>query len=182
MAATTYQHYEDRYKKQFMPVEFVEKLRPILISRGIESAEIDKLVSPPSNFEGVAGRVVDAPLISWVQAGGLSEVVDPYAVGDAERFFPIPYERETIFLLRVRGNSMADIAPDSSIIVVDYSLRELLPGKRYIIKVDGEATFKKYQGRPECFVPETSEEGHSIVPMSDKIEVVGRVVRVMADI
>jgi len=47
------------------------------------------------------------PLISWVQAGGWSEVVDNYAPYDGEEWLPCPVKHGShTFVLRVYGESM----------------------------------------------------------------------------
>jgi SOS-response transcriptional repressor LexA len=64
------------------------------------------------------GRVV--PLISWVQAGSFHEPIDPYRVGDAEDWLPIPKRAgPRTFALRVRGISMEPKYHDGEIIFVD---------------------------------------------------------------
>src|SRR5690242_15740854 len=36
--------------------------------------------------------IVEVPLISWVEAGRLTETADPYEVGHAEEYVPIPHK------------------------------------------------------------------------------------------
>jgi len=40
---SAYQHYEDRYKKPFLPLDLVRKLMPIFVEKGISSAEMFSL-------------------------------------------------------------------------------------------------------------------------------------------
>lgn len=52
----------------------------------------------------IRGKV---PLISWVQAGHWTEVIDNFAPGDAEEWLPCPCSHsDQAFALRVRGESM----------------------------------------------------------------------------
>jgi len=38
MPYTTYDHYEKRFKKEFLPIELVKKLKPIFMSRKIDGS------------------------------------------------------------------------------------------------------------------------------------------------
>lgn len=102
------------------------------------------------NIEPVTRTLQKVPLISWVSAGQLKEVFDPYQPGAAESWEEIegPVSKQA-YALRVRGDSM--IAPDGtgfpdgSTIVVE-PLRE--PKHRDYVVVrfpsSDEATFKQY--------------------------------------
>ncbi|HYE49991.1 MAG TPA: S24 family peptidase [Azospirillaceae bacterium] len=46
MAYTTYQNYETRWNKPYLPYEFINKILPILVARGIDRASILALVEP----------------------------------------------------------------------------------------------------------------------------------------
>lgn len=95
----------------------------------------------------IAGRI---PLISWVQAGSWSEVVDLYAVGDAEEWIPCPGPHgPRAFVLRVRGESMKN--PHARISFDDGDLACVDPDKPalnkslVVVKLNDsqEATFKQ---------------------------------------
>jgi len=90
------------------------------------------------------------PLISWVQAGAWSEVIDLYAVGDAEMWLPCPAAHgPRAFALRVKGESMYNphgrrsFRPDD-LIFVDPD-RNPENGSLVVAKLDDsqEATFKQ---------------------------------------
>jgi SOS-response transcriptional repressor LexA len=94
------------------------------------------------------------PLISWVQAGSFSTIVDNLHPGDAEEWIPtsVPVHQHT-YALRVRGDSMTDPAgdpsfPDGCVIVVEpdaIDTPDKLVGSFVIVKraSEGEATFKQ---------------------------------------
>lgn len=90
------------------------------------------------------------PLISWVQAGAWSEVVDQYAVGDAEQWLPCPAQHSPrTFALRVRGESMFDphgrrSFREGDVVYVDPD-RQAENGSLVIAKLTDsqEATFKQ---------------------------------------
>lgn len=90
------------------------------------------------------------PLISLVQAGNWTEAVDNYAIGDAEEWLPShPSLSSGGFALRVIGSSMTSpyvggrSYPEGSIIYVDPYADGPYEGKRVVVKVDGETTFKE---------------------------------------
>lgn len=93
----------------------------------------------------------EIPLISWVQAGTLSEAIDIYAVGDAEQWLPCPTNHgPRTFALRVCGDSMTSYHgtrsyPDGVIIYVDPD-KSVTNGCRVVAKrIDtNEVTFKQF--------------------------------------
>ena len=94
------------------------------------------------------------PLISWVQAGQWSEIVDIFNPGDAEEWIPARGNNGAhTFALRVCGDSMECNGPISfksgDIIIVDPS-QPAESGNFVVAKIlngsgeNGEATFKKF--------------------------------------
>jgi len=149
------------------------------IARGLEWS-MEVLLELPS--AGNVGRtetpIVDVPLVSWVQAGGLTETSDPYSVGDAEDFIPVAHKRNTLIALRVVGSSMNRIAPDGSLIIVDFADKTPVSGQYYVLKHDGQATFKRYRSAPARLEPDSTEP-YDTVFISGDAEVVGRVILVI---
>lgn len=94
-----------------------------------------------------SGRV---PLISWVAAGHWAEVVDPYAVGDAEDWLPCPRRHGSrTYALRVEGLSMHNPRgkpsfSEGDIIFVDPDL-DATHGSLVVVRLEDEkkATFKR---------------------------------------
>lgn len=126
----------------------------------------------------VPGPVVEVPVISWVEAGGLTDTYDPYEAGHAEEYVPVPHKRRTLIALRVHGTSMNRVAPDGSIIIVDFADKGLVSGQYYVVKHQGQATFKRYRADPARLEPD-STESHETVFVTGELEVVGRVVQVV---
>ncbi|MDE2229436.1 MAG: transcriptional regulator [Alphaproteobacteria bacterium] len=65
---SSYQHYEDRYKKPLLPLEIVLKLVPILAPAGIEAAELYALAGVDATGERPAGAALSGAGKS--EAGG----------------------------------------------------------------------------------------------------------------
>ena len=100
----------------------------------------------PSNIEPAlnprGGRV---PIISWVQAGHASEVVDLFEPGDADDWArPTCHTKPHTYALRVQGDSMAPDFKPGMILIVEPEM-DYFSGD-YVIAKNGEdeATFKQY--------------------------------------
>lgn len=50
-SASTYSHYETRYKKEFLPYDIVLRLNPVLTQRGIDPSHINALGAPLSDVQ-----------------------------------------------------------------------------------------------------------------------------------
>lgn len=99
----------------------------------------------------IKGKV---PLISWVQAGSWSSIVDNFHPGDSDEWIDttVPIRQHT-YALRVKGDSMTNPAgepsfPDGSIIIIEpdaIDTPDKLIGSFVIVKrgTDDEATFKQ---------------------------------------
>lgn len=149
------------------------------IARGLDWTLEDLLeLSQSGNVRTLDRPVQEVPLISWVRAGELTETVDPYAVGDAADYVPVTHQRNTLIALRVQGQSMNRVAPDGSVVIVDYADKTLTAGQYYVVKLDDRATFKRYRATPDRLEPD-STEAHETVFIHNEIEVVGRVIQVI---
>jgi SOS-response transcriptional repressor LexA len=93
------------------------------------------------------------PLISFVKAGEWCEVIDNYAPGDGESWYPCPDKHGPhTYALRVEGDSMTNpypgqkSYPEGTIIYVDPDV-QVISGKRVIAKLPNanKATFKEYR-------------------------------------
>lgn len=145
---------------------------------GRQAADILASIEGSTQLEIVDEPLVYVPLISWVEAGLLREVADPYEAGSAEEYIAMNYPRESLIALRVHGESMNRLAQEGSTIIVDYEDRDLVSGKLYVFKTaDGEAAFKRYRSNPVRFEPVSTEEHDTIFPSGDWF-VVGRVVEI----
>lgn len=136
----------------------------------------------PEKVRMKAGGRQRVPLISWVQAGELADIEDPYPRGAGEEVLEISWSHSDIIALRVQGQSMNRLSPEGSIIFVDLRDREPRPGRRYVFKVDGQSTFKTYRLNPERLEPESTDEFDDIPLNGQSYTVVGRVIRTTLEI
>lgn len=125
----------------------------------------------------------EAPLLSWVAAGKMTDVGDTPTPGDVESIPAWDLPRGDWFALRVSGDSMDEVAPDGSIIVVNRADRRLQRHKFYVFGIRGEATFKRYVDRPvKRLEPFSSNRSHEPIYPGDDFTVIGRVHRVIVDL
>jgi len=120
-----------------------------------------------------------AAVVTEVQAGNFIE--QPAEPPQSSRSVIVDYPHETVFAMIVRGDSMDRIAPDGSIVVVDYDQRDLRDGDLAVFRNEqGEATFKRYRHRDSdaWLQPESNNPRHATIfpPAGSVIEAIGRVI------
>lgn len=107
----------------------------------------------------------EIPVISYVQAGKMTEVIDPFVLGDGFETITTDLDLSAgAFGLVIRGESMLPEFRDGDKVIVDPAI-EPHPGD-FVVAKNGheEATFKKYRPRG------TGENGRMIfelVPLND---------------
>jgi SOS-response transcriptional repressor LexA len=118
-----------------------------------------------ANVEPVEASWRRVPLISFVQAGMMTEVVDPFSLGDGFEIVltHLPVSSRT-FALRIKGESMLPEYKPGDVVIIDPDVAPQ-PGDMVVAKnTEEEATFKKYRPRS------TNERGDMIfelVPLND---------------
>lgn len=119
--------------------------------------------------------VQELPLISRVQAGRLTEISDPYEVGDHEDVVPVTkhYSKHS-FALRVQGDSMLPEFPDGCVICVDPEI-EPKNGSYVVAKFPDtdEATFKQLAIDPPKKYLKPLNERYDLIPIDDDVVICG---------
>ncbi len=122
--------------------------------------------------------IVRVPVLSWVEAGGLADALEPYQPGVSTEWVPVAHHHDNLIALRVKGRSMDLVAAEGTIVIVDLNDRVLVDGKHYVFRHDGRATFKTWRrGPPERLEPQSTDPDYQPIIPSDGVEVVGRVIR-----
>ncbi len=105
------------------------------------------------------------PLISYVQAGGWTGVVDNFQPGDADEFLLTDLELSgNAFALEIKGDSMLPEFKPGDRVVIDPAVCPQ-PGDYVVAKNgDEEATFKKYRPRG---VNERGDTVFELVPLNE---------------
>lgn len=127
---------------------------------------------------------VKVPLISWIHASAWADITTPYTPGQSETEgeIEVPYEgRVTLIAFKVRGTSINRVAPEGSVILVDYADKEPVKERFYVIQRGGEACCKRYMPAPARFEPFSTDHHETIYPDGDT-QVVGRVVKVVTEL
>lgn len=118
-----------------------------------------------ANVDAVALGHRQVPVISYVQAGLMTEAIDPYALGQGfEKIMTDVDVSESAFGLVIKGKSMLPDFAEGDRVVVDPMVQPL-PGD-FVVAKNGEeeATFKKYRPRG------TNDRGEMVfelVPLND---------------
>lgn len=142
----------------------IDRLPALARVLGVSVDELLNERSPIKTFINFSDDVVRTdprkegklPLISDVQAGSWSEIVDNFEPGDAEDWIPCPFNHgPNAFILRVAGQSMFNPGGEKSyapgeFIAVDPSV-EPLNRRMVVARIDHEerATFKQLIVEPD---------------------------------
>jgi SOS-response transcriptional repressor LexA len=180
-SASSYQHYEDRFKDKYLPLDVVLRLRPLFVSKGISEREFLALADPQlTNYLVHLQNTVMVPEISNVPAGGFAEALENL---NNPLYHPIDYPNSTVAVLRVTGNSMDRAGlPDRSKVVIDYSVTVPKDGCIYVFRLNNEITIKRYRDNPPRLEPDSNEQGHETTFGVEGLECLGRAVKVLLDI
>ena len=128
---------------------------------------------------------IEVPLLSWVSAGQAVDVGDIEHQDGAERIVVggLPPSGQ-YFATEVRGDSMDRFSPEGSRIIVDVNDRTPRSGKFYLVSLNGDPTYKRYESRPvRRLEPCSVNPAHATIFLKDKgWLVIGRVVRSIIDL
>lgn len=126
------------------------------------------------------------PLLSWVSAGAMVDPMSQIPIEDVPLLAFADLGKGDWFALRVMGDSMDRVSPEGSVILVNRAERELLPGRKYVFSLRGEATYKQWGGDdPPRLEPDTTNPAanKTIYPQGEgEYVVVGRVRRTLLDL
>lgn len=110
------------------------------------------------------GKIRQIPIISWVQAGSLTDISHDLDYEDVEPIYG-DYG-DNIFWLRIKGDSMEPTFKEDELILVDTD-KYPNPGNYVIALADGDttATFKKWK---PCGIDEnTGKEYSQLIPLNN---------------
>lgn len=140
-----------------------EMLRKIAVALGCRVADL--FAAGEANVEPVPIGVRRIPLVSYVQAGLMSEAVDSYHLGGAEEWLLTDLElAASAFALRIKGDSMLPDFKEGDVVIIDPELAPS-PGDFVVAKNgENEATFKKFRPRG---LNEHGEHVVELVPLNE---------------
>lgn len=124
----------------------------------------------------------EVPVVSWVQAGEMQDVCDPYPAGCSDEWLPCPSAHgPSTFALRVRGDSMVAphgggrSYPEGTVIFVDPE-QQPENGSRVVAKLDGQATFKVLAEDAGRKYLRPLNPQYPTVEINGNVEIIGRVI------
>jgi SOS-response transcriptional repressor LexA len=122
------------------------------------------LASTPNVTAAPVGAI-RIPLISYVQAGCWTGIVDSYQPGDADEWLLTDLDLSgNAFALQIKGDSMLPEFKEGDRVIIDPNVQPL-PGDFVVAKNgDDEATFKKYRPRS---VNEQGAVVFELVPLNE---------------
>jgi len=132
--------------KQGASKELLSRILKALEINLTQAGQLDEGTNVESTLQPTR-KHKEYPLISWVQAGDLTE--SPSNLGSEYEWFPSPENAtDTGYWLRVQGDSMTCLGnpsfPAGSLILVRPE-SDIINGKYYVVEFDnGEKTFKQY--------------------------------------
>ncbi|RQS22429.1 helix-turn-helix domain-containing protein [Burkholderia sp. Bp8995] len=121
-------------------------------------------VAPIQNFIAASIGSRRVPLISSVQAGRMTEAIDPFPPGGAFEYLLTDLElSESAFALEIEGDSMTPDFNPGDRVIVDPAVHPR-PGD-FVVAKNGreEATFKKYRARG---IGADGREAFELVPLN----------------
>lgn len=142
-----------------------EMLRKIAHALGCAVADLFSGTQGGANVAPAPLGTRRIPLVSYVQAGHMTEAVDPYALGDADEWMLTDLDLSSnAFALRIKGDSMLPEFREGDTVIIDPGVLPL-PGD-YVVAKNGEneATFKKYRPRG---VNEQGQQVFELVPLNE---------------
>lgn len=131
----------------------------------LESGTGAMAIGGESNVSPATLGVRQIPLISYVQAGAWTDVVDNFHPGDAEEFLLTDLELSgNAFALEIKGDSMLPEFKPGDRVIIDPVVQPQ-PGD-YVVAKNGEdeATFKKYRPRG---VNERGDVVFELIPLNE---------------
>ena len=140
-------------------------LRKIASALGCSVADLFTGAEGASNVGPAPLGARRIPLVSYVQAGCMTEAVDSYVIGDAADWLLTDLDLSSnSFALEIKGDSMLPEFNPGDRVIVDPSIVPD-PGNFVVAKNgDNEATFKKYRPRG---VNERGDQVFELVPLNE---------------
>lgn len=142
-----------------------EMLQKIAVALGCKVADLFAGADGSANVSPAPLGTRRIPLVSYVQAGHMTEAIDSYAVGDACEWLLTDLDLSGYaFALEIKGDSMLPEFKQGDRVIIDPQV-EPNPGD-YVVAKNGEneATFKKYRPRG---INDRGEQVFELVPLND---------------
>ncbi|HGY3556649.1 TPA: LexA family protein [Pseudomonas putida] len=165
--------------KQGASKELLARILKTLDINLTQAGQIDEGTNVASTLQ-LTRKHKEYPLISWVQAGDLTE--SPSNLGADYEWFPSPENATDIgFWLKVQGDSMTCLGnpsfPAGSLILVRPE-SDVINGKYYVVEMldSGEKTFKQYVEDAGIKYLRPLNPGYRTIEIDGNCRFIGRVI------
>ena len=150
------------------------------IARGLDWDLDDLLQNSHSKpFYRSKTAIQSVPIISWIDAESVLSPRQKYDFKEKTNgYVPVTYQRKTLFALPIVNNIMERVAPEGSLIVVDFNEKILIPNGYFVVRHNGKVLFRKFENKPRRLEPDSSYL-YKTVFIKQKIDVIGRVIQIL---
>ena len=155
-----------------------DKLLNILTELGLSLDELLGMIGREEMQGTMSGKVKKVPVVSLVAAGGWKDAMDSFPPGVADEWIDSDVAGESVFALRVMGDSMEPEFQHGEIIIINPHI-EAQPGDFIIVKNPlGEATFKQLKKFGSGWVLHPLNPKYQDMEVEDgQFQIIGKVVK-----
>lgn len=125
------------------------------------------------------------PLVAFLGVTSAGAPIDPIEIsGEWQQVSPeAALLREEVFLLKIHGDSMINAGIDDGDVVLVKSEKEFISGHIVLADIDGEKMIKRFisDDQPPYIYLKPENPKYSVIPATDKMRLVGRVISVLKD-
>lgn len=161
-------------------VDLLNKLEQKAIIRRSESSARGIAILP-SGYE-VLGK---PPLVAFLGVTTAGTPLDPVEIsGEWQQVSQdASILQNEVFLLKIRGDSMINAGIDDGDVVLVKSEKEFVSGNVVLADLDGQKTIKRFvsDDRPPYIYLKPENPNYPIIPATDRMRLVGRVISVLKD-
>lgn len=188
---STYQNYEARYKRPYLPMDFVKELDRALSGTGVSREEILALagvdgLTRVENGEKPPAPAKLVPVFDLAASAGHGALVDYETIAYSLAFPPSYLDKLTrshpknLAIISVKGESMLPTLKDDDIVMVDTSKKNIGYDGMFVIRHIDVIKVKRLRLSPDrtaiTLVSDNSTLYQPETWPAEEIEVIGRVI------
>lgn len=122
---------------------------------------------------------IEVPLVSWVAASKFADVPQVSETDAGKKLHLTDLAPGRYIALIVDGDSMNQVAPVGSTIIVRLDAKELIDKKYYVFYGDEGATFKRFRANPIRLEPASFNPEHDAIFPKNDVKPIGQVMLVL---
>lgn len=195
MPSNSYVHYESRYKKPYLPADFVEQVASVVVPLGVDRGSVMALAGldqgqlpmlPVENGHPTPSGSALVPVFDISASAGPGSHVDEYEAVSHSLAFPPDYlsrltraAPQNLAIISVKGDSMTPTLKDDDIVMLDMSKTNLSFDGLFVLRFGDALHVKRVarSGKPDHITIVSDNER---VPAQDyparEVQVIGKVI------